>query len=346
MPLIELLRPEQRAWLHRLRRRIANRELMRRTRADIHRAARERRSRRRRTAARRRARPHRRRCPRPRRPVRSRRSLPAVVAAAGVRSRSAARRRPGWTATPRREPRSATARTAVPNAGGTVLVPSWKEQDDRGKSKTTVGKDVLDAHEAAPGRRRRHRAARLSRDDRRIHSGARRPRPCGPARPATAAPASAKRQADLHAVAAWSPPPSSGPGGTCPTWRRPGGRVSWTPPRRSACLSTEPAGPRPHTGRLQVPPSTPRLHAGPPDPAARRSMPSARSSRPGRDSTRCSPLWTLPACRARAAKRCGGTFGRRSRPRLRRSTRPWTGPRRSSPCRGTRASRSGSTQSI
>ena len=37
MPLIELLRPEQRAWLRRLRRRIANRELMRRTRADINR---------------------------------------------------------------------------------------------------------------------------------------------------------------------------------------------------------------------------------------------------------------------------------------------------------------------
>ena len=37
MPLIELLRPEQRAWLRRLRRRISNRELMRRTRADINR---------------------------------------------------------------------------------------------------------------------------------------------------------------------------------------------------------------------------------------------------------------------------------------------------------------------
>ena len=37
MPLIELLCPEQRAWLRRLRRRIANRELMRRTRADINR---------------------------------------------------------------------------------------------------------------------------------------------------------------------------------------------------------------------------------------------------------------------------------------------------------------------
>ena len=35
MPLIELLRPEQRAWLRKLRRRIANRELMRRLRADI-----------------------------------------------------------------------------------------------------------------------------------------------------------------------------------------------------------------------------------------------------------------------------------------------------------------------
>jgi len=35
MPLIALLRPEQRAWLRRLRRRTANRELMRRTRADI-----------------------------------------------------------------------------------------------------------------------------------------------------------------------------------------------------------------------------------------------------------------------------------------------------------------------
>ena len=35
MPLIELLRPEQRAWLRRLRKRIANRELMRRVRADI-----------------------------------------------------------------------------------------------------------------------------------------------------------------------------------------------------------------------------------------------------------------------------------------------------------------------
>ena len=36
-PLIELLRPEQRAWLRRVRRRIANRELMRHTRADINR---------------------------------------------------------------------------------------------------------------------------------------------------------------------------------------------------------------------------------------------------------------------------------------------------------------------
>ena len=35
MPLIELLRPEQRVWLRRLRKRIANRELMRRVRADI-----------------------------------------------------------------------------------------------------------------------------------------------------------------------------------------------------------------------------------------------------------------------------------------------------------------------
>ena len=35
MPLIELLRPEQRVWLRRLRKRIANRELMRRIRADI-----------------------------------------------------------------------------------------------------------------------------------------------------------------------------------------------------------------------------------------------------------------------------------------------------------------------
>jgi len=35
MPRIALLRPEQRAWLRRLRRRIANRELMRSTRADI-----------------------------------------------------------------------------------------------------------------------------------------------------------------------------------------------------------------------------------------------------------------------------------------------------------------------
>ena len=37
MPLIELLRPEQRAWLRRLRRRIANRELDAPTRADINR---------------------------------------------------------------------------------------------------------------------------------------------------------------------------------------------------------------------------------------------------------------------------------------------------------------------
>ena len=35
MPLIALLRPEQRAWLRRLRRRNANRELTRHTRADI-----------------------------------------------------------------------------------------------------------------------------------------------------------------------------------------------------------------------------------------------------------------------------------------------------------------------
>ena len=35
MPLIELLRPGQRAWLRKLRRRIANRELTRRIRADI-----------------------------------------------------------------------------------------------------------------------------------------------------------------------------------------------------------------------------------------------------------------------------------------------------------------------
>ncbi len=35
MPLIELLRPGQRAWLRKLRRRVANRELMRRIRADI-----------------------------------------------------------------------------------------------------------------------------------------------------------------------------------------------------------------------------------------------------------------------------------------------------------------------
>ena len=35
MPLIELLRPEQRVWLRRLRKRIANRELMRCVRADI-----------------------------------------------------------------------------------------------------------------------------------------------------------------------------------------------------------------------------------------------------------------------------------------------------------------------
>ena len=35
MPLIELLRPQQRDWLRKLRKRIANRELMRRVRADI-----------------------------------------------------------------------------------------------------------------------------------------------------------------------------------------------------------------------------------------------------------------------------------------------------------------------
>ena len=37
MPLIELLRPQQRDWLGKLRRRLANRELMRRLRADINR---------------------------------------------------------------------------------------------------------------------------------------------------------------------------------------------------------------------------------------------------------------------------------------------------------------------
>ena len=35
MPLIELLRPQQRDWLRKLRKRLANRELMRRVRADI-----------------------------------------------------------------------------------------------------------------------------------------------------------------------------------------------------------------------------------------------------------------------------------------------------------------------
>ena len=35
MPLVDLLRPEQRAWLRRLRKRIANRESMRRARADL-----------------------------------------------------------------------------------------------------------------------------------------------------------------------------------------------------------------------------------------------------------------------------------------------------------------------
>ena len=35
MPLIELLRPQQRDWLRKLRKRIANRELMRRVRADL-----------------------------------------------------------------------------------------------------------------------------------------------------------------------------------------------------------------------------------------------------------------------------------------------------------------------
>ena len=37
MPLIELLRPQQRDWLRKLRKRIANRELMRRLRADLNR---------------------------------------------------------------------------------------------------------------------------------------------------------------------------------------------------------------------------------------------------------------------------------------------------------------------
>ena len=37
MPLIELLRPQQRDWLRKLRRRIANPELMRRLRADLNR---------------------------------------------------------------------------------------------------------------------------------------------------------------------------------------------------------------------------------------------------------------------------------------------------------------------
>lgn len=37
MPLIELLRPQQRDWLRKLRRRLANRELMRRVRADLNR---------------------------------------------------------------------------------------------------------------------------------------------------------------------------------------------------------------------------------------------------------------------------------------------------------------------
>ena len=37
MPLIELLRPQQRDWLRKLRKRIANRELMRRVRADLNR---------------------------------------------------------------------------------------------------------------------------------------------------------------------------------------------------------------------------------------------------------------------------------------------------------------------
>ena len=35
MPLIELVRPQQRDWLRKLRKRIANRELMRRVRADL-----------------------------------------------------------------------------------------------------------------------------------------------------------------------------------------------------------------------------------------------------------------------------------------------------------------------
>ncbi len=37
MPMIELLRPQQRDWLRKLRKRIANRELMRRVRADLNR---------------------------------------------------------------------------------------------------------------------------------------------------------------------------------------------------------------------------------------------------------------------------------------------------------------------
>ena len=37
MPLIELLRPQQRVWLRKLRKRLANRELMRRVRADLNR---------------------------------------------------------------------------------------------------------------------------------------------------------------------------------------------------------------------------------------------------------------------------------------------------------------------
>ena len=35
MPLVDLLRPEQRAWLRRLRKRLVNREGMRRARADL-----------------------------------------------------------------------------------------------------------------------------------------------------------------------------------------------------------------------------------------------------------------------------------------------------------------------
>ena len=83
-----------------------------------------------------------------------------------------------------------------------------------------------------------------------------------------------------------------------------------------------------------------RLAAGP---SLRRSSPCARWPPPARASIRCSRPWRPPSCPVRRVRRCGAA-SRRSGPMRRRSTRRWTGRRWCWPCRGERASRSGSTR--